>query len=171
MIEIKGTLQMFAEIGVSEANIQIIAGGKYITSFPFLIVVTENPIINMDFESSDDYAAFVESISAAQTWDQRASEAEAEFEAELEAKISEVEERIEEALTSAEYVNGIISDLDERYVNVEGDTMTGILKMEQGSYVHTVPSDNSSTQYVCIATFTVSDLPSLENAPIGIEFT
>ena len=49
--------------------------------------------------------------------------------------------------------------------------MTGSLKLQQGSYVHNIPSDNTSTQYVCVATFTITALTSTVNAPIGIEFT
>lgn len=170
LIVVEGTLQMFAEVGASDANIQIITGGKYITSFPFIIVVTKNAVADMDFESTDDYTAFVESISAAQTWDQRASAAEEQFEAELEEKVQEVEERIQEALTEAEYISGIVSTLDDRYVNVSGDTMTGPLQVQKGSYVHYIPSDNTSTQYVLAATFTITSLTSETNAPIGIEF-
>lgn len=49
------TLQMLAEIGNSSALIQIISDGTYLTSFPFTIQVTPNPMAHTSVESSDEF--------------------------------------------------------------------------------------------------------------------
>lgn len=60
-----GTLQMFAEVGVSHGAIQIITNGTYLTSFPFDIKVEPNPTATTQIESSDEYTILNDLITEA----------------------------------------------------------------------------------------------------------
>ena len=60
-----GTLQMFAEVGVSHGLIQIITNGTYLTSFQFDIIVNPNPTETVHIDSSDEYTVLTDLIEQA----------------------------------------------------------------------------------------------------------
>lgn len=118
-----GTLQMFAEVGTSEACIQIITDGKYLTSFPFQIIVTENLTANTTIASTDEYNIAQEVIvqgsamisaeqervaaeqerAAAEAERQAAEEERESLMAQLTQTAEEAEENAQSAATQAAY--------------------------------------------------------------------
>lgn len=58
-------LQMVAEVGKANGQIQIFQGGHYLYSFVFTLDVTENPYAAMKIESADEYRTLEELISSA----------------------------------------------------------------------------------------------------------
>lgn len=125
-----GTLQMFAEVGTAEACIQIISDGRYLTSFPFLIIVSENLTASTTIASTDEYNVANELIIQGNTM--LAAEEE-RVKAEQERQAAEAERQAAEAQREA-----LMADLTEAAKNAEeyaqaANTQAAYAK-EQGDY-------------------------------------
>lgn len=64
-VETPCTVQMAAETGISEAQLQITCGGTFLTSFPFTLKVSENPSAHNEIASSDEYRILEDLIDQA----------------------------------------------------------------------------------------------------------
>lgn len=60
------TLQMTAEVGTANGQVQIFQNGSYLYSFVWTLQVTDNPYAAMQIESSDEYRTLEELIQGAE---------------------------------------------------------------------------------------------------------
>lgn len=71
------TTQSYAEVGTSEAQLQIISGDKVMVSFMFSIKVHKNMIDDSAIESTNEYTALTQALQTVTSYDTRIAEAQA----------------------------------------------------------------------------------------------
>lgn len=85
------TLQSFAELGTSEAQLQIISGEKVMVSFVFCIKVHNNLIDDSAIESTNEYTALTQALQTVTSYDTRIAEAQSAADAAQQTADSKLE--------------------------------------------------------------------------------
>lgn len=106
------TIQMVAELGESNGQIQIHADGKFLYSFKFTLKVIENIYASMRIESSDEYRKLEELITAASYIIEEVNKQEAQ-------RVIDEDERQSNEETRKSNENSRISNEDTRVANEE----------------------------------------------------